>query len=176
MKLLQNRKVLILFIVILVLLILAGGFFFLSAKNISSQNAENANSSSGQSQEQMIGTMQPSDIGLQMVLRSDGKAIRFTADKLDGIKTLEWNFTYQADIPVADQTADNAGSKVTQEFGSDSPVNVDGKSSYASEFRELGTCSSGHCRYDTGITSVDLIMKVTKTDGSVYQIKDSINL
>jgi len=175
MKYLKDQKILIGSIVVLVLLIIGGGFFFVSMRN----NAASATQSSGsqdQSQEQTIGTMSPSDIDLQMVLRPDNKAIKFTTDKLDGIKTLEWNFTYQADIPVEDQTADNAGSKVTQEFGSDNPVNVQGKSSYDSVFRELGTCSSGHCRYDTGITAVDLVMKITKTDGSVYQIKDSINL
>ena len=178
MKYLQNTKVLIGLIVVLVVLIVGGGLFFLYMKNTSSQaaNGTNAASSGDQSQEPTIGTMQPSDIGLQMVLRDDEKAIKFTADKLDGIKTLEWNFTYQADIPLEDQTADNVGSKVTQEFGSDSPVDVEGKSSYDSQFRELGTCSSGTCRYDTGLTSVQLVMKVTKTDGSVYQIQDSINL
>jgi len=166
--------VLIIAIVVLVLLIIGGGVGFLAMKNNASPTADQTAYSGDQ--EQTIGTMQPSDIGLQMVLRDDDKAIKFIANKLDGIKTLEWNFTYQADIPVEDQSADNAGNKVTQEFGSDNPVNVQGKSSYDSVFRELGTCSSGHCRYDTGITSVDLIMKVTKTDGSVYQIKDSINL
>lgn len=176
MKYLQNTKFLIGMIVILIVLIVGGGLFFLSAKNKASQNSDNTSSSTDQSQEQTVSTMQPSDIGLKMVLRDDSKAIKFTADKLDGIKTLEWNFTYQADIPLADQTADNAGSKVTQEFGSDSPVNVQGKSSYESQFRELGTCSSGHCRYDSGVTSVQLIMKVTKTDGSISQIKDSIDL
>lgn len=177
MKYLQNTKFLVGMIIILVILIIGGGFFFLYVRNNVAQSAnDTSSSSSGQSQEQTVGTMQPSDIGLQMVLRSDNQAIKFTADKLDGIKTLEWNFTYQADIPLQDQSADNAGSKVTQEFGSDSPVNVEGKSSYDSVFRELGTCSSGHCRYDTGITSVQLVMKVTKVDGSVYQISDSINL
>jgi len=174
MKYLQNQKLLIVAIVVLVLLIIGGGVGFLAMKNNASPTVDQTADSGDQ--EQTIGTMQPSDIGLQMVLRDDDKAIKFIANKLDGIKTLEWNFTYQADIPVEDQSADNAGNKVTQEFGSDNPVNVQGKSSYDSVFRELGTCSSGHCRYDTGITSVDLIMKVTKTDGSVYQIKDSINL
>ncbi|HUD45113.1 MAG TPA: hypothetical protein VMR41_06220 [Patescibacteria group bacterium] len=175
LKKLQSRNVLIAIVAVLILLVVGGGgYFFLSSHN----NAANSNTTADAQDDQTptAGNLQPSDIGLQLVLRADNQAIKFTANKLDGVKTLEWTFTYDADIPASDQTADNAGSKVTQEFGSDSPVNVEGKSSYDSGFRELGTCSSGHCRYDTGITSVSLVMKVTKTDGKVYQIQDSINL
>lgn len=171
----KNRNILIGAIVVLVVVIILGGIFLLAGHNQAASSTASDSSQTG-SQEQTVGTLTPADIGLQMVLSPDDKKIKFTADKLDGVKTLEWNFTYDADIPASDQTADNAGSKVTQEFGSDQPVNVVGKISYESPFRELGTCSSGHCRYDTGITSVSIVMKVTKTDGNVYQIKDSISM
>lgn len=174
---LQGRNLLIIVIVVLVLLIAGGGFFVLSMRNSASNPGSSSDTSqTGDDQSQAIGTLQPSDIGLQIVLRSDNQAIKFIADKLEGVKTLEWNFTYDANIPPEDQSGDNVGGKVTNEFGSDNPVNVEGKSSYDSGFRELGTCSSGHCRYDTGVTSVSLVMKVTKTDGKVYQVQDSINI
>jgi hypothetical protein len=34
----------------------------------------------------------------------------------------------------------------------------------------FGTCSDV-CHYDTGITQVQLIVKVTKTDGKIYQVQ-----
>ncbi len=177
MKYLQNTKILIGAIAVLVILIVGGAaWFFFNNKGLTNQADQGqANSQSG-GQSQTIGSLSPSDIGLQMVLRSDSKAIKFTANKLQGVKSLEWNFTYQADIPQSDQNQYNQGQKVTQEFGSDSPVILNGKTSYESQFRELGTCSSGVCRYDTGVTSVQLQMKVTKLDGSIYKVDDSINL
>ena len=176
MKFLKNSKVLGGVIVLLVVLILGGGlWYFIAAKSSSNQaNQSQENSLGGQTQ--TIGTLSPSDIGLQLVLRSDNKAVKFIANKLGGVKSLEWNFTYQADIPLSDQNQYNQGQKVTQEFGSDSPVILNGKTSYESQFRELGTCSSGVCRYDSGVTSVQLEMKVTKLDGSIYKVDDSINI
>ncbi len=177
MKYLQNRKVLFGVIAILAILIVSGGaWFFLGSKGLSNQAGQTQSGSQSGDQMQIIGTLSPSDIGLQLVLRNDNKAIKFVANKLEGIKSLEWNFTYQADIPLSDQNQYNQGQKVTQEFGSDNPVILNGKTSYSSQFRELGTCSSGVCRYDTGVTSVQLEMKITKLDGSIYKVDDSINI
>lgn len=171
---LKNQKVLIGVIVVLVLLIIGGGAWFIMSRNNAS--ALQAQQATDDSQEQVVGTLQPSDIGLKLILTPDDKKISFSADKLQDVRALEWNFTYDADIPASDQTPDNAGQKVTQEFGSDQPIVLNGKTSYTSTPRELGTCSSGHCRFDTGIQSVKIELKVTKTDGNVYQVTDSINL
>lgn len=172
---LQNQKVLIGVIVVLVFLIVGGGAWFVMSRN-QSQTLQAQQTSDSTQQQPVVGTLRPSDIGLQMQLSQNNQKVAFTAGKLDGVKSLEWNFSYQADIPPADQTADNVGQKVTQEFGSDQPVILNGKTSYSSTPRELGTCSSGHCRYDTGVTSVQLELKVTKDDGKVYKVDDSINL
>ena len=175
----KNTKILIGTIAALIVLIIVGGIYFFMSRNMSNspssaQAAQNGNSNA--SQNQTIATLKPSDIGLQLVLSNDKKKVSFTADKLSGVKTLEWNFSYQADIPQADQTQETVGQKITEEFGSDNPVALNGQSSYSSTPRELGTCSSGTCRYDTGVTSVQLELKVTKDDGSVNKVDDSINL
>jgi len=34
----------------------------------------------------------------------------------------------------------------------------------------FGTCSDV-CHYDSGVTDIDLIVKITKTDGKIYQVE-----
>jgi hypothetical protein len=44
------------------------------------------------------------------------------------------------------------------------------------DFREFGTCSAGKCRYDNVTSDVTLVLKVTKKDGKVYQVKKIVKL
>ncbi len=165
----KDRRVIIAIVAILVVLLGIGGYFVLGQKN-AKPPVDNSIAS-----EDAI-KIPASDIGLTMELSADEKKVRFTASKLDGAKSLEWTFNYDADIPPDQRSEADGAAKVSQAFGSLEPVNVEGKSSYTSEYRELGTCSSGHCRYDTGVEKVNLVLKMTKNDGKVYQIEDSINL
>lgn len=165
----KNKQVMIAVAVVLVVLLGIGGYFVLGQKN-AKPPVDNSLTS-----EDAI-KIPASDIGLTMELSPDKKKIRFNAAKLDGAKSLEWTFNYDADIPPDQRSEADGAAKVSQAFGSLEPVDVEGKSSYTSEFRELGTCSSGRCRFDTGVEKVNLVLKMTKNDGKVYQIEDSINL
>ncbi len=165
----KNKQVMIAIAAVVIVLLGVGGYLVLAQKN-SKPPVDNSLIS-----EDAI-KIPASDIGLTMELSADEKKVRFTATKLDGVKSLEWTFNYDADIPPDQQSEADGAAKVSQAFGSLEPVDVEGKSSYSSEYRELGTCSSGHCRYDTGIEKVNLVLKMTKTDGKVYQIEDSIEL
>jgi len=165
----KNKQVVIAVAAVVIVLLGVGGYLVLAQKN-SKPPVDNSLIS-----EDAI-KIPASDIGLTMELSADEKKVRFTATKLDGVKSLEWTFNYDADIPPDQQSEADGAAKVSQAFGSLEPVDVEGKSSYSSEYRELGTCSSGHCRYDTGIEKVNLVLKMTKTDGKVYQIEDSIEL
>ena len=60
-----------------------------------------------------------------------------------------------------------------EQFGGEEEVD---SSTFESPFRELGTCSSGRCRYDTGITEIKLEINLTKKDGKVFQVSDSLKL
>ena len=55
-------------------------------------------------------------------------------------------------------------------------INSDESTSLSTSYRELGTCSSKVCRFDVVVSPVRLILKVTKTDGKVYQVEDSLSL
>jgi len=165
----KNKQVMIAAAAIVVVLLGIGGYVVLGQKN-AKPPVDNSIVS-----EDAI-KIPASDIGLTMELSADEKKVRFTASKLEGAKSLEWTFNYDADIPPDQRSEGDGEAKVSQAFGSLEPVDVEGKSSYSSEYRELGTCSSGRCRYDTGVEKVNLVLKMTKTDGKVYQIEDSIDL
>jgi hypothetical protein len=165
-KFLKNKPLLI-GVVILLFVILGGGFYVLSS-------GKKAAAPTDTSQDQVVLNMKPEEIGLTLALTPDNKKVKFKADKLSGVSHLEWEFSYDADIPVSNEGGGEAGGKVTQSFGGETDVKG---SSYESIFREIGTCSTGgKCRYDSGVQKVDILIKVTKSDGKVYQVKDSISL
>lgn len=164
----MKDKRIVIGIVAAVVLLLGGGMYVASSQK--SQDAEIQTTLEDNS----VPKLKPEDIGLELVLSDDSKKVKFTADKLGDVKTLEWSFAYEADIPLADRGEGmDEGQKVTQEFSGEATVKG---SSYESVFRELGTCSSGKCRFDTGVEKVELLMKVTKKDGKVYEVTDSISL
>lgn len=166
----NNKNLLIAVAAVVVILVGIGGYFVFGRKT-----AAPATTQSQFDSEDAI-KIPASDIGLTMELSADKRKVRFNATKLDGVKSLEWTFNYDADIPPDQRSEGDGNSKVSQAFGSLEPVDVSGKGTYQSEFRELGTCSSGHCRFDTGVEKVNLVLKLTKSDGKVYQVEDSISL
>lgn len=153
---------------VVALLFVLGGVFVLTSN-------KKAPVATDTSEDIVIADMKPEEIGLKLELTPDNKKVKFSADKLDGVSHLEWEFSYDANIPAdAAEGGGEDGGKVTQSFGGETDVQG---SSYESVFREIGTCSTGgKCRYDTGVEKVDILLKVTKSDGKIYQVKDSISL
>jgi hypothetical protein len=121
--------------------------------------------------------MNPEEIGLTLDA-PQGKYFQLTVSKLEGIEKLDWEFSYDADVAKDPDfpAADTEGQKIGQSFeGHATKADFTGDT-YTSLKRELGSCSKNICRFDTGIEKIDLVMKVTKSDGKVYQINDSISL
>ncbi len=154
----MNRNLLIVIVVFLILALI-GGYFFISGRN--SDTVEETGSV-----QQELPKISAEELGLEIIPSSDLKYIQFRVANLKDITHLEWEFTYDA---IAPDTGDGGGGLVTQGFGGEAEIKP-GESEFLSERRELGTCSTGgKCRFDTGIERVDLIVKVTKADGKVYQ-------
>lgn len=168
-ELFKDKKIVMGIIAVVVILVAGGGFFIMS------RNATNTSKIASGDDMQPIGKMTAEEIGLSMTLSPDSKKIKFMAEKLEAVKHLEWEFFYDADVPASEEIGeDSEGQKVTQSFGGETDVTGN---SYESTFRELGTCSTGgKCRYDTGIESVNILIKVTKSDGSIYQVEDKLEL
>jgi len=153
--LLKNKMVLIAAGVVVVILILGVVAMLVLGKG--SNNA--ANQTSNQDQTAPVLTLQPADIGLAFVPASDMQRGTMTITKTSDISSVDYQLTYTAIVsgqPVARGTIGHAdvktpGQEITQQM-------------------VFGTCSDV-CHYDTGITDVKLIIKVTKTDGKVYQVE-----
>ena len=121
--------------------------------------------------------MSPEDIGLTLDV-PQGKYFQLTVSKLDGIEKLDWEFSYDADVAKDPDfpNADTEGQKIGQSAEGHATKADFTSDTYTSLKRELGSCSKNICRFDTGVEKIDLVMKVTKSDGKVYQINDSISL
>lgn len=167
----MNKKFLIpVLAVVVVLLVGAGGYFFLS---------RNASESPSNQEEQgfideVIPTMAPDAIGLSMVARSDKRAVKLVLSNASDIQSIEFDLVYDADQSTSFGEDDGGSGQVSRNVTDE--VAIDGDSPFETKYYDLGSCSSGKCRYDTGVTEVRLEMKVTKKDGKVFQVSDSLDL
>ena len=162
----MDKKVVIGVVIAVAVLLIGGGFFFLSSRNATPEDETSF-------EEEVLPKIDAEDLGVEIIPSTDMKYIQFKLTKLDGIKHIEWEFTYDA---VAPDTGDGGGGMVTQGFGGEADIDAS-QAEFVSEKRELGTCSTGgKCRFDTGIEIINLIIKVTKDDGKVYQADASKSL
>lgn len=163
----NNKKLSLIAVVAIIFLVLLGSIFFISRKPVS-DDSEVDTSTSG-----TIGSLSPSQIGLGLVLSNEKKRVKVVVEKTTDIKSLEYDISYDADIPASELAPGEEGGKVERGF-SDEAIMKDGQSRYESKDFDLGSCSRNVCRYDTGVEEVRIVMKVVKKDNKVYEVKDSI--
>ena len=153
----NNRMYIIAAAVVALLVVGGGGYYFLSA----SKPVE-VEDTSEIIEEEVIPSISPDELGL--VFESNEKpnalAVRFVISKPEGIEHIEYEIIYDAKVD---------GNTVTQGLGGEVTQDQFGNDEIAIKFRELGTCSSGRCRFDQGVESIKLILKITKTDGKHYK-------
>lgn len=149
--------------VVFLLILFVGGYFLLGNKTQPKLKEET------RSVEEEVITLKPEEIGLQIMASANKKQVKFIINKLNGIQSIEYELSYEADAVSGDEQRISRGIA-----GED--VIKPGMKKYESKFLDLGSCSSGTCRYDTGVESVNLLLKLTKDDGKVYQVEDSLSL
>lgn len=112
--------------------------------------------------EEQLESISPDELGLKITVRSDKKAIKFQITNPAGITTIEYELSYLAkgDIPR----------------GVIGNIEVKSASSAESPYLDLGSCSASVCKYDEGVHSLRLVLKITKTDGKVFQSEKEISL
>ncbi len=155
--LLKNKPVLIAAGVV-VLLVLVGGLFLLTSKKSSvSQDNQNANV---MPTEIPVPTITAGALGLVLKSGLGGKTVVVSAQNTQGISSMEFNLTYMALVN---------GEKVLR--GGNGSLDLTKKP--ASKEITLGTCSDV-CHYDVGVADIKVIVKITKTDGKVYQSEISL--
>lgn len=169
MKLFKNKTVIIVLGVIVGLGILAGGYaIFASRANSQSQNDDQSMN------EQVVQKIKPEEVGLTIEATPDKKKVKFAVAKANGIKSMEYQLTYEADSTAAEQS-EGGDARVQRGITGQATIKDD-ESSYASDLLDLGSCSKNVCRYDTGVKSVTLTLKITKDDGKVYEVDKTLDL
>ena len=144
----KNKNLII--VVVIVLILLVGGGIFLATKKspklaVPTQQSEE------------ILTLSPSDIGLSLTMGNDGKRVVMEIVKTEGLTSIEYQLSYtsKGDIPRGViGTAEVKGNNIKKEI-------------------ILGTCSDV-CHYDQDVSDIKLILKITKTDGKIYQVEKSL--
>jgi hypothetical protein len=162
----MNKKVGIIIGVVLILLLLGGGGYMIFGKQ-TPKNAATTNPG-----EQSVGTLEPDAIGLKLQLTADKKKVAVKVGKTTDVKSIEYEITYDADVPASEKV-EGGEDRVSRGFSDQADIKS-GQTSYESKEFDLGSCSKNVCRYDTGVTEITILMKVTKRDGSLYQVTDSI--
>ncbi|MCL4418627.1 hypothetical protein M1146_00830 [Patescibacteria group bacterium] len=148
----KNNKNLIIAAVI-ILLIIGGGIFVLSRGKSSKPTIV------PQQSEEVIPTLSPSVIGLVLTMGTDGKRVVMEVANTSDIESIDYTLSYT--------------SKGNVPRGVIGHVDVKTKGQAVKKEIVLGTCSDV-CHYDQEVTGIKIILKVTKSDGKVYQSEKSL--
>ncbi len=146
----RNNKNILIGVAALVIVLIVGGVYLVTRKS--------AIAPVTQTQEQTIATLKPEDIGLMLFMSADGKKVILEIDKTDDIASIDYELSYTStgEIPrgAIGHVDVVAGKKITKEI-------------------TLGTCSDV-CHYDEGVSNIKIVVKVTKIDGNVFQVEESL--
>lgn len=154
---LRDKKILAL-VVALIALVVVGGLF---AYNKSKSDVDPAD----QYVAEDLPELSPSDIGLEVTVRGDKRAIMFEVTKAEDIEKIEYEITYEKEVE---------GEIVPEGLYGEMNIALDGITK--TDMREFGTCSSGVCRYDDVVSDIKITMKVTKKDGKAYRVEEIVPL
>ncbi|OGG16269.1 hypothetical protein A3D77_02305 [Candidatus Gottesmanbacteria bacterium RIFCSPHIGHO2_02_FULL_39_11] len=93
-----------------------------------------------------------SDVEVDLTPVNGGKAVKLSIDNVPSdVDTIEYEISYMT------------GSGIPR--GVLGKITTEGKKTISRDDITLGTCSSGHCVVDAGVTSVDLSLKFNTLDG-----------
>ncbi len=158
----KNQKFLII-IGVVVLLLGLGTFYVLNGRS---------EEPTDEGYVEEILTLSPEDIGLEMVASASNQQVKFIINKVEGIESLEYELSYEADVPPGYQGEEE---KISRGVAGEEEIEA-GEEKFESKFLDLGSASSGTFRPDIGVEKVNLLLKLNKTDGKVYQVEDSLIL
>ena len=158
-KYLKDKRVLVAATVaVLALVLIVVGVFMLTMGSSSSQNPQQAAAPT----EVPVLSLQPSDIGLTLVEAANMQTATMTITKTSDITSVDYQLSYNAEV---------AGQSIPRGTIGHADVKTPGQT--ITQKMVFGTCSDV-CHYDTGITEIKLIVKVTKTNGKVYQVEQAV--
>jgi hypothetical protein len=108
---------------------------------------------------QVVPTITEDELGFSFTAGPANHTVILEVAKTEGLKSVEYTFTYQDKNDIERGAQGELDLKKT-------PVVKD---------LPLGTCSDV-CHYDEGVSSVNIILKVTKDNGKIYQLQKTLEL
>jgi len=167
MKLLKKKKVIIVSAIVLLLILGIGGLFLFS-------NSSNTKTTDNLPVDNnVVQTLSPSSIGLKLQASPDNHKVRFIISNASNISQIEYELLYTANS-TAEELSEGAQARVQRGITGQENV-TPGTSTYQSSWLVLGSQSANIVRYDTGVKSVSITLKITETNNKVYQVQDSLN-
>nr|MBI5456022.1 hypothetical protein [Candidatus Levybacteria bacterium] len=158
MKELFKNKKLVLAVGIVVLLVIFLGFLLLSNKSLTTQNTQDTTALPTQIP---VPTITADSLGLTLKQDAAGKNAIIEISNPQGISDIEATLSYSATVNGED-------------VDRGALVKIDPTKKPVTKTVPFGTCSDV-CHYDTGVKNVKIILKITKTDGKVYQAEQVLS-
>ena len=163
----KDKKILAIVGVVVAVALVGGGYFLFAGKP--APQAEEANE-----EEMMAQEISAEEIGLTMNASPDGKKVNFSVEKAEGITSMEYEVTYEADS-TAQERSEGGEPRVQRGITGEATLKA-GESSYESEWLDLGSCSRNVCKYDSGVSEVNMTLKIVKEDGKTYLATQTLQL
>lgn len=164
----MQRKYLIIGGVVIVLLLASiGGYFVLGNKGGTTDITQEEEGI----KQQEVKKLTVEDIGLELSLRGDKKVVNMVIGKLDGIKSFEYEATFDAEV-VDPESKD----LLVVPRGSGGSIDVESTDTQIKREITLGTCSSGKCKYDKVVSDVKFLIRVNYSNGEIGSVEDTISL
>src|SRR5579883_545857 len=114
--------------------------------------------------QEAVPTLTPQDLGLTISPSRAGKALTVSVTKLSDVSLIDYELDYNA-LSNGNTVPRGVIGKITVQPGQ----------ATAQQEIVLGTCSDV-CHYDTGVSDIQLTLKVTKTDGTVYSLTTTASI
>ena len=107
--------------------------------------------------------MTPEDIGLVLTPNANNTEVTMEINDVSKFDSFEYEMNYDAEV---DGEMVPRGAIGSGEVGGDS----------ITRDITIGTCSSGKCKYDTGVTKISFIIRLNLKDGQTGIVKKDLNL
>lgn len=162
MDFLKKNKVL--FIALALVLVVAAAGLYLVTGGAKKQTALPI------AEEKQAKSVSPEEIGLSLAPSPDGKAIIMKITKLDGVSSLEYEVSYDAEVTEEGETNNVPRGAVG------SPIMIKDTDSEIKREITLGTCSANKCKYDKVTSAIKFVIKVTYENGEIGSVEKEISL
>lgn len=108
--------------------------------------------------------MSPDEIGLQLEASKDGREVIMTINDTSAFTSFEYEMNYEAEV---DGELVSRGAIGSGEVEDEDPIvrNI-----------TIGTCSSGTCKYDTGVEEIAFVLRLNLKSGETAIVEEQLSL